>query len=82
MSCERVSRIQHPVVAVDRSLGGLRTKFVPETVRFGSGLGLAGFCRVLMLSAVIPSLQETDKCSWVKLRTWVPTFLYELSLWV
>jgi chromosome segregation ATPase len=28
------------------------------------------------------SLQETDKCSWVKLRTWVPTFLLELSSWV
>jgi hypothetical protein len=27
-------------------------------------------------------LQETDKCSWVKLRTWVPTFLFELSSWV
>jgi hypothetical protein len=28
------------------------------------------------------SLQVTDKCSWVKLRTWVPTFLLELSSWV
>jgi hypothetical protein len=28
------------------------------------------------------SLQETDKCSWVKLKTWVPTFLLELSSWV
>jgi hypothetical protein len=28
------------------------------------------------------SVQETDKCSWVKLRTWVPTFLLELSSWV
>jgi hypothetical protein len=31
---------------------------------------------------MFPSLQETDKCSWVKLRTWVPTFLLELSSWV
>jgi hypothetical protein len=28
------------------------------------------------------TLQETDKCSWVKVRTWVPTFLLELSSWV
>jgi hypothetical protein len=28
------------------------------------------------------ALQETDKCSWVKIRTWVPTFLLELSSWV
>jgi hypothetical protein len=40
-----------------------------------------------LLGAVAPdyrcaSLQETDKCSWVKLRTWVPTFLLELSSWV
>jgi hypothetical protein len=26
------------------------------------------------------SLQETDKSSWGKLRTWVPTFLFELML--
>jgi hypothetical protein len=24
----------------------------------------------------LPTLQETDKCSWVLLRTWVPTFLH------
>jgi hypothetical protein len=28
------------------------------------------------------ALQETNKCLWVKLRTWVPTFLLELSSWV
>jgi hypothetical protein len=28
------------------------------------------------------TLQETNKCSWVNLRTWVPTFLIELSSWV
>jgi hypothetical protein len=28
------------------------------------------------------ALQETDKCSWVKVRTWVPMFLLELSSWV
>jgi hypothetical protein len=30
---------------------------------------------------VVMALQETDKCLWVKLRTWVPTFLLELSSW-
>jgi hypothetical protein len=30
----------------------------------------------------VEALQETDKCSWVELRTWVPTFLLELSSWV
>jgi hypothetical protein len=34
--------------------GGLRAEFVPETVRFGSGLGLAGNRRMLELSAVVP----------------------------
>jgi hypothetical protein len=28
---------------------------------------------------IVCPLQETDKYSWVKLRTWVPTFLLELS---
>jgi hypothetical protein len=28
------------------------------------------------------TLQETDKCLWVKVRTWVPTFLLESSSWV
>jgi hypothetical protein len=33
------------------------------------------------LRADLP-LQETDKCLWGKLRTWVPTFLLALSSWV
>jgi hypothetical protein len=28
------------------------------------------------------SLEETDKCSWVKLRTWVPTFLLKFMGYV
>jgi hypothetical protein len=28
------------------------------------------------------SLQETNKSSWVNLRTWIPTFLTELCSWV
>jgi hypothetical protein len=34
--------------------GGLRTGFMPETVRFGLGFGLAGTQRVLVLYAVVP----------------------------
>jgi hypothetical protein len=35
-----------------------------------------------VLGILLKPLQETDKCSWVKLRTWVQTFLLELSSWV
>jgi hypothetical protein len=32
--------------------------------------------------SLVPTLQETNKSSWVNLRTWVPTFLIELCSWV
>jgi hypothetical protein len=35
-----------------------------------------------LLVVRLHSLQGTDKSSWGKLRTWVPTFLFELSSWV
>jgi hypothetical protein len=38
--------------------------------------------RVDICKGQVLPLQETNKSSWVNLRTWVPTFLTELCLWV